>query len=348
MTPLPGRSRTLLAGIAALSFAFAACADGGVSPAAVVEGTTITQQRLDDAIPEFRFLSALNQAPCGEPVGGESEDAACARFTLSNLIQEELIGSFARENEISVPSDLVTSTIADLEEQVGADALADRLAAQSLTPEDLQRFVGRLLLFQQVQQAVTGREVPEAEVRRAYAERELEFTRMHAKHILVETRQEAAKIARRATPDTFEALAKRFSIEPGVGQSGGDLGDQQASSFDAGFAEAALALEPGEISDPVHTRFGWHVILLVSAERAPFSQVRGQLLQELGPTAFADWFVARFREADIDVNPRYGRLDPQTQLLEPVRTTSTSSPTPSPTPTGPVEAVPGAGASPQG
>ncbi|MEX0754621.1 MAG: peptidylprolyl isomerase [Actinomycetota bacterium] len=345
MTPLSGRSRMLVAGLGALAMLLTACNEGRLEPpAAKIDDAAITENRLDAAIREFRFLSALNQTPCGQPIEGESQAAACARFTLSNLIQEELIASYAREQQLEVGAQAITAAIAEIEGQIGADAVADQLAAEGLTPEDLQAFVGRLLLFQEVQRVISDEEITDATIRRSYEERSLEFTQLHAKHILVETQQEALDIARQATPNSFEDLAREFSIEPNVGQSGGDLGEQQAASFDPAFANAAAALEPGEISEPVQTEFGWHVVLLVSADRVPFGQVRDQLLQELAPTVFAEWFDARLLDADIDVNPRYGRMNPQTQLVEPIRTTSTSSPTPSPASTGPVDV----GAPPQG
>lgn len=321
-----------------------ACGSGGLGPsAAVVDGTTITQERLDETIPLFRFLSTLNQAPCGTPVGpGDSQAAACARFTLSNMIQEQLVSTYARANGIEVDPETVTTTLNEVETSLGGpEEFARQLEAQGLTEAELEAFARRLLLFTDVQSDVTQREISDAAVRKAYEERELEFTNLHAKHVLLKSEEQAQQVAADATPDNFESLAKRFSIEPSAGQTGGDLGTQQASSFDPKFTAGALALQPGEISEPVQTQFGYHVILLVSAEKVPLDEVRPQLLQELGPTAFSDWFDARLREADIDVNPRYGRINSETGLLEPIRTTSTASPTPAAVPSGPINATTG-------
>src|SRR5207244_6439940 len=77
-----------------------------------------------------------------------------------------------------------------------------------------------------------------------------------------------------ATEKTFQDLAKKVSIDTGSASSGGDLGIQTASTFDPTFAQAALALKLGEISKPVHTQFGWHVIRLVSKDVKPFNVVQ--------------------------------------------------------------------------
>jgi len=338
------RVRSLIVVAFASALASSACGGGALQPSAAdVDGSTITQQQLDDTIPLFRVLAVLNQAPCGTPVGpGDSQGAACARFTLSNMIQERLVSTYAQQHGIEVDPATVTATIGDVEASLGGpEEFAKQLEAQDVTRAEFEEFARRLLLFTDVQSAVTQQQISDAAVRKAYEERELEFTNLHADHILLKTPEQAQEIADRATPKNFEDLAKRYSIEPGVGQTGGDLGTQQASSFDPKFTAGALALKPGEISEPVQTQFGYHVILLVSAEKVPLEQVRDQLLQELGPTAFADWFDARLRQADIDVNPRYGRMNPETLLLEPIRTTSTASPTPAATPTGPVNAATG-------
>lgn len=108
---------------------------------------------------------------------------------------------------------------------------------------------------------------------------------IHASHILVADEAAArAVIAELDKGGDFAALAEQHSIGP-TRSRGGDLGTFGKGSMVPAFEKAALALKPGAYSkEPVKTRFGWHVILLHSAERPPapdFTQVRGPLARQL-------------------------------------------------------------------
>jgi peptidyl-prolyl cis-trans isomerase C len=109
---------------------------------------------------------------------------------------------------------------------------------------------------------------------------------VHAKHILVDNEADAKKIiAQLKGGADFAALAKQYSKDPGGAQQGGDLGFFKKDEMVPEFATAAFALKPGQVSpDPVHTQFGWHVILVVErrqAEPPSFEQARAKLRQKM-------------------------------------------------------------------
>ena len=130
-------------------------------------------------------------------------------------------------------------------------------------------------------------EVDDAAVEAAYQEQfgniapEQEF---NAAHILVETEDEAKAIKAELDGGAdFAELAKEKSTGPS-GPSGGDLGWFGKGMMVAPFETAVLALEPGQVSDPVQTQFGWHVIVLKEARDKPapaLDDVRAQLSQSL-------------------------------------------------------------------
>ena len=302
----------------------AACG-AAAPPAATVGDDRITDDQLAQDISAFRFLSTINQAPCGQAIDGETAQSACARFTLTTLIQEDLVKGYARDHNITVDRSEVTRSLTDLRSALG-DTLDQQLAAEGLTERDLTDIVGRILLFNQVQKAVAASRVDDAQVRRLYREQRLQFTQIHAKHILVKTRAQALAIEQQVTANNFGRLAERDSIDTGSGSNGGDLGTIQASGLDNTFVQAALALDPGQISEPVHTRFGWHIIQLVSVDVQPLDQVRDQLTGPLQAQAFTDWLKEQLGSRRITVNPKYGRFDPSTGNVVPIRSTATGSP----------------------
>jgi peptidyl-prolyl cis-trans isomerase C len=163
-----------------------------------------------------------------------------------------------------------------LDQMIAARAIvaAARAAGLHETPEVRARV--RAAEEEALQEALIRRDLAplltEEALRERYRRDVLEAPReeeVSARHILVPTEAEARAIlleARRPGVD-FAELARRRSTGPGA-REGGDLGFFRRDEMIAEFAEAAFALQPGQISEnPVRTQFGWHVIK-VEARRA--------------------------------------------------------------------------------
>jgi parvulin-like peptidyl-prolyl isomerase len=132
-------------------------------------------------------------------------------------------------------------------------------------------------------------------------------------------------VAAEATPENFARLARALSTDPGSGPSGGSLGayseQQFRQQFDPTFVEASLALEPGDVSGVVETSFGFHVIYLARRDVASFDDVREQISAQQGAQVFQTWLDEQYETVDVEVNPRYGRLDVTTGEVVAVRST---------------------------
>src|SRR5579872_4539895 len=122
---------------------------------------------------------------------------------------------------------------------------------------------------------------------------------VHARHILVPTEEEAKAVVEELKKGAdFAELAKKKSKDPGA-SDGGDLGFFTKDQMVPEFSAAAFSLEPGKISDPVKTQFGWHIIKVEEKRnRKPpdFEQVKGQIETYVTRKAQAD-YVAKLREA---------------------------------------------------
>ena len=121
---------------------------------------------------------------------------------------------------------------------------------------------------------------------------------VHARHILVETEDEAKQVAEELKKGAdFAELAKKKSKDPGA-SDGGDLGFFTKDQMVPEFSAVAFSLEPGKISDPVKTQFGWHIIKVEEkrTRKAPeFDQVKSQIETYVTRKAQAD-YVAKLRE----------------------------------------------------
>src|ERR1700760_1413696 len=122
---------------------------------------------------------------------------------------------------------------------------------------------------------------------------------VHARHILVETEDEAKAIeAELKKGADFAELAKKKSKDPGAAD-GGDLGFFTKDQMVPEFSAVAFTLEPGKISDPVKSQFGWHIIKVEEKRnrQAPdFAQVKPQIETYVARKAQAE-YVAKLREA---------------------------------------------------
>ena len=168
-------------------------------------------------------------------------------------------------------------------------------------------------------------EVDDGALRAAYDEQypevddELEY---RASHILVETEEEAKDIINEMeNGGVFSALANERSTGPSA-SVGGDLGWFGDGDMVAPFFEAVVALEPGGISAPVQTQFGWHVINLVetrAVERPEFDDVRDALVDQMQQDRLEGHIEELMADADVD-RADVSDIDPnvitRTDLLE--------------------------------
>lgn len=108
---------------------------------------------------------------------------------------------------------------------------------------------------------------------------------MRARHILVETQAKAKEIFELiAHGEDFAKMAKQHSKDPGSKEEGGDLGYFTRGQMVPVFEEAAVKLKKGEVSQPVQSQFGWHIIKLEDTRQRgapPFEQIKDRIMASL-------------------------------------------------------------------
>lgn len=161
--------------------------------------------------------------------------------------------------------------------------------------------------------------IGEDEIKEAYAKVEAEAAKrfeVRASHILVETKEAAEEIVKELEGGAdFAELAKQKSIGPS-GKNGGDLGFFGEGDMLPAFFTAAVALEPGQISAPVQTEYGWHVIKVAEKRKASapaLEAVRGEILQLLVRQKFLAVIAELKAAAKIEIieTPQPGKTEAQ-------------------------------------
>jgi peptidyl-prolyl cis-trans isomerase C len=145
--------------------------------------------------------------------------------------------------------------------------------------------------------------VTEETIKAAYDKYVAAFTpeeQIHARHILVATEDEAKAV--KADLDggkPFEVEAMDKTTDPSGKQNGGDLGFFGKGQMVPEFEAAAWALQPGQVSEPVKSQFGWHIIKLEEKKMSE-PQPMAQLVQQLGQQAMFEAYdvaIAGFKAA---------------------------------------------------
>lgn len=301
-------------------------------------GFGFSQQALDQLIlltPEFQVDGKFSPDRFDQVIRQMGYD----RLQFRQLLEEEMLigqlraglagSGFVTDQEVRAfaalerqTRDFATLAIKAHPEQVevSADevkAYYDEHASEFMTPEQVQVEYVELkkdAFFDQV-------EVADADVQAAY-EKEIANLgeQRKASHILLEAggqmsdEQAKAKLeelkARIDKGEDFATLAREFSQDPGSAGNGGDLGFAGKGVYDKAFEDALFSLQKGQVSAPVKSEFGWHLIRLddVQAAEVPsLDSLRPQLVRELKAQQVEQRFVeaskqledAAFEAADL-------------------------------------------------
>ena len=125
-----------------------------------------------------------------------------------------------------------------------------------------------------------------------------EAEQVHAQHILVADEETAKKVLEELKAGkTFEELAAAYSTDTGSSANGGDLGWFPRGMMVASFEEAAFSLPIGEVSEPVQSDFGFHIIKVLGKETRPLDEATLAQAQE---EAFGVWFADQRTKAVIE------------------------------------------------
>ena len=295
--------------------------------AAVIHGKKITLDEISSAVDDF------HASPEYKRLAGEGDgDAITREFEqsyLSQLIRRAVLTPEATEVGIEVTDQEVNEQLEALKAEFASEgAFEEALREQGLTLEQLEQLIYDRQLEQELRSEITKDIGPSDEEIEAFYERNIDrYSQTEAQHILVEQRNLAADISRQlqqAAPakvePLFAELAKRHSTDPSNAEKAGELGFFSPGDFVPEFEAGAAELEIGEVSDPVQSEFGWHVIRVTDRRPLDLDEVRDQIATELGGAeeeeAWSEWVEDAYRAADVKVNPRFGEFNLETQQVE--------------------------------
>jgi peptidyl-prolyl cis-trans isomerase C len=225
-----------------------------------------------------------------DPTSPEGQDNVAQHrdWILNVMIEQVLTERAAAAEGIVITDEEVDAYMQDMiAESGGAEPFAAKLAEWGQTEEDAWREVrGQLIGMRMTQRIIDG--VPTT------------AEHVHARHVLVDTAEEAERIlAQLQASADFATLARAYSQDTSTRENGGDLGFFPRGILTAPeVEEVAFALQPGQFSGVVYSELGYHIVQVV--ERDPARQISQENLSLLQEAAVQAWVERLWAEAEVE------------------------------------------------
>ena len=263
------------------------------------------------AAPALAQTLPATPAPATAPAAAPDPNAVVARVNGEPVTEADLAVA-AEDPALQLPGtdpkqkrDVLIGYVVDL--KLGTKAAE---AAKLEDGPDFKRRIAylrsKLLVDEYLERETAKAASPEA-ARKLYDETTKTMKpeeEVRARHLLVETEDAAkAAAARVKAGEDFAKVAGEVSTDPGSKAEGGDLGFFTKDRMVAPFAETAFKLQPGEVSEPVKSQFGWHVIRAEERRTKPvpaFADMKDQIDQYLTRKAQQDAVLALRAGAKVE------------------------------------------------
>ena len=261
-----------------------------------VNDETISYQRFNGFYVEYRNSKGVAVGARGDQLGLLTQ---LRQEAMDLLIEQALVWQAAERAGIEADPAEAEKNIADVRAVFDSDAAFNmKLQEEGFTEETFRKHIERMIAAKVYLDGVRleAAEVSDAEVERYYHANEGRLTlpeQVRVRHILLTwkplgTQDDRATIRKQMQPilerarngEDFAALAEEFSDDYATKTAGGDTGFFKRGDMVPAFEKAAFAMQPGEISDPVETSFGVHIIRFEERQEPhllSFDEVREQL-----------------------------------------------------------------------
>lgn len=371
----------LLVGLIALVGLVASGCGPVSSYAATIGGDRVSQKSLNDELEAIRdnkvYGAAVESqlAQSGDKVRGSGKgtfDSSFVARVLTRQIFLEIIHLGIKEKKLTVKqSDL------DKARKQQEDSFKQQFANDggvkvwnAFHKEYRDTLVRRAAEVQVLQDGLSKNKVDDKTIKDYYESHQEDFAETCSRHILASfpgdrrsdpspppADVEAAAKAkaqewkdRIAKGEDFAAIAKAESGDTGSGAQGGDLGCQ--GGFVKEFTDAMNALQPGQVSDPVRTQFGYHIIQVTERKTKTLAEAEPDIRKQLegeSQNAVQTYLEDKIKKSSIKVNPKYGKFskgDPakgeQPSVIPPKgpATTTTTNPNATPDQSTPEQSTP--------
>ncbi|MFP7299392.1 peptidylprolyl isomerase [Neobacillus niacini] len=262
------------------------------------------------ALPKDKAIAKIN----GDSISkDELYDVMVKQFgaaTVEQLIADKIVASEAKKEKITITNEDLDKEVDKLKESYGGEEVFNQVLASNNTTvdvlkEDLKNYLTmRKLIEPQIN-------ITDEELKTYFDENKDslgEAEQVKASHILVEDEATAKEVKQKlAEGADFGELAKEYSTDEGSKENGGELGFFPKGTMVTEFEDAAFSLPKGEISDPVKSDYGYHIIKVEEkkeAKEANFddskAKIKETLIDQKLESEYTIWLEEKKKDYDIE------------------------------------------------
>jgi parvulin-like peptidyl-prolyl isomerase len=322
-----------------------ACGGSGIPRGAIakVGSGTVTKSDFDKIMAQAAAQAKASSSAF--PKEGTPEYAGFKARVVDYLVTLELVRQKAAQLKITVTPKDVQDRINTIYQQYnGQKKVEALLAKQGMTVQDLQTQLQDSILQEKVQAAVFQNvKVTDQQVQAYYNAHKQSFHQgvsRNTRHILLKTKAQAEKVrallVANNTDANWQKVAKEYSQDPGSKNSGGDLGAVTQGQMVPPFDKATFALKVGEVSQPVKSTYGWHIIEVTKINPASVTTyakaaagIRQTLLSAAQQGAWQTWTDQAKKAAHVKYAAGYDPVKLNAEASASPAPASSATPSPS-------------------
>lgn len=228
---------------------------------------------------------------------------------LDSLIAEKIIELEAKAQKVDASKEEVEGKLNEIKEYYGGEENFKNAIQQSgYSIDKIKRDIAMGIRIENLIKPEIS--ISDEEIADYFKENKEAFNQeeqVKARHILVETEDVAKEVKKKlAVGEDFTKLAKEYSTDEGSKELGGDLGYFNRGDMVAEFDKMAFSLKVGEISEPVKSQFGYHIIKVEDKKEAKEAKLEDHkediekaLLNEKLPAAYQKWYKEKYDEYKV-------------------------------------------------
>ncbi|NLD18098.1 MAG: hypothetical protein GX666_11055 [Tissierellia bacterium] len=296
--------KKILITMMAFALLLTGCGGGKSGAVATVDGVDIPQETFDlyYKIQRESLVSQMGEEALEQQNDklGRTTGEVVRTNILDNLISNQVVLNAAKDADLGDIDAITDEQIATEKEYSGEEQFATTLESLGISEEQYKSIIkDNITITEFRNKKMAEYEISDEEIQKFFEENQDYMNEAEARHILVETEEEANNVLKRLeNGEDFAELAMELSQDPGSAVQGGDLGYFAQGAMVEEFDTFVFGAEVGEVSEPIQTQFGFHIIE-VTGKKSSVEDFKDDIVKALQGQKFLEEMEALEKKAKV-------------------------------------------------